>query len=102
MEYLLVPHGRISPTPGAVRNAKSSKQKKVFSNHLMNNVHFFLQRESSWKPVLMRSEIVDFSSFVLSQEYVTGYFQIHMKTKQNHSGKNCLNSTDNFYIFGLC
>ncbi len=41
MEYLPGHPGRISLTAGAVPNAKSSRQKKVFSNHLMNDIHYF-------------------------------------------------------------
>ena len=41
MEYLPEQRGKTSLTRGAARNVKSSKQKKAFSNGLMNSTIFY-------------------------------------------------------------
>jgi hypothetical protein len=66
MEYLLAQHGKIFLTLGAVLNAKFSRQKKVFSNHLMNNA--FLRNISAalisiGNPFICGRKGEDFNSF---------------------------------------
>ena len=47
MEFHRVQHGKMSPIHGGVRNAKFLKQKKAFSNRLMNNYHQFFSNEGT-------------------------------------------------------
>ena len=69
MEYLPVHHGSCFLTPGAVPNAKSLRQKKVFSNHLTNkngNRLFLSFVKSNSEPVHNTHSPDAMSSFFLT------------------------------------
>ena len=89
MEYPPVPHGSGFLIPGAVPNAKSSRQKKVFSNRLTNNnfkrLFFYPLREIlNLKHTLFRYGGMTYRFSGINNQFVRKFFLSVKVTLKKH------------------